>query len=118
MPWTAPHSPPLGPPAWELGHEVKLMQPSYVKPCLKTTAAVDAEAVCEAVSPPSMRFVEVKSPEQQSVLVIHRTRMTLMRHRIERSNMIRPLTGLKPRFVAGLERRLDVGAHSLPARFL
>ncbi len=49
----------------------------------------DAEAICEAVTRPSMRFVKVKSPEQQSVLVIHRTRMTLMRHRIELSNTIR-----------------------------
>jgi transposase len=75
----------------ELGHEVKLMPPSYVKPYVKRQKndAADAEAICEAVSRPSMRFVEVKSPEQQSVLVIHRTRTTLMRHRIELSNTIR-----------------------------
>jgi transposase len=75
----------------ELGHEVKLMPPSYVKPYLKRQKndAADAEAICEAVTRPSMRFVEVKSPEQQSELVIHRTRMTLMRHRIELSNTIR-----------------------------
>ena len=75
----------------ELGHEVKLMPPSYVKPYLKRQKndAADAEAICEAVTRPSMRFVEVKSPSQQSVLVIHRTRMTLMRHRIELSNTIR-----------------------------
>ena len=74
-----------------LGHEVRLMAPSYVKPYVKRQKndAADAEAICEAVSRPSMRFVEVKSPEQQSELVIHRTRMTLMRHRIERSNTIR-----------------------------
>jgi len=75
----------------ELGHEVKLMPPSYVKPYLKgqKNDAADAEAICEAVTRPTMRFVEVKSPEQQSVLVLHRTRMTLMRHRIELSNTIR-----------------------------
>ncbi len=75
----------------ELGHEVKLMPPSYVKPYLKRQKndAADAEAICEAVTRPSMRFVEVKSPAQQSELVIHRTRMTLMRHRIELSNTIR-----------------------------
>lgn len=75
----------------ELGYEVKLMPPSYVKPYLKRQKndAADAEAICEAVTRPSMRFVEVKSPEQQSELVIHRTRMTLMRHRIELSNTIR-----------------------------
>jgi transposase len=62
-----------------------------VKPYLKRQKndAADAEAICEAVTRPSMRFVEVKSPEQQSELVIHRTRMTLMRHRIELSNTIR-----------------------------
>jgi transposase len=67
------------------------MPPSYVKPYVKRQKndAADAEAICEAVTRPSMRFVEVKSPEQQSVLVIHRTRMTLMRHRIELSNTIR-----------------------------
>jgi len=75
----------------ELGHEVKLMPPAYVKPYLKRQKndAADAEAIYEAVTRPSMRFVEVKAPEQQSVLVIHRTRMTLMRHRIELSNTIR-----------------------------
>jgi transposase len=75
----------------ELGHEVKLMPPSYVKPYLKRQKndAADAEAICEAVTRPSMRFVEVKSPEQQSELVVHRTRMTLMRFRIELSNTIR-----------------------------
>ena len=75
----------------ELGHEVKLMPPAYVKPYVKRQKndAADAEATCEAVTRPTMRFVEVKSPEQQSELVIHRTRMTLMRHRIELSNTIR-----------------------------
>jgi len=51
--------------------------------------ATDAEAICEARTRPTLRFVGVKDPEQQSVLVIHRTRMTLMRHRIELSNTIR-----------------------------
>jgi transposase len=75
----------------DLGHEVKLMPASYVKPYVKRQKndVADAEAICEAVTRPSMRFVKVKSPEQQSVLVIHRTRMTLMRHRIELSNTIR-----------------------------
>ncbi len=75
----------------ELGHEVKLMPPSYVKPYLKRQKndAADAEANCEAVTRPTMRFVEVRGHAQQSVLVIHRTRMTLMRHRVELSNTIR-----------------------------
>lgn len=67
------------------------MPPSYVKPYVKRQKndAADAEAICEAVSRPSMRFVAVKSPQQQSVQVIHRTRMSLMHHRIELSNTIR-----------------------------
>ena len=74
-----------------LGHDVKLMPPSYVKAYVKRQKndAADAEAICEAVSRPSMRFVPVKTPDQQSVQMIHRTRMTLMRHRIELSNTIR-----------------------------
>ena len=57
-----------------LGHEVRLMPPSYVKPYVKRQKndAADAEAICEAVTRPTMRFVEVKSPEQQSVMVLHR----------------------------------------------
>ena len=60
----------------ELGHEVRLMPPSYVKPYVKRQKndVADAEAICEAVSRPSMRFVPVKTADQQSVQVIHRTR--------------------------------------------
>jgi transposase len=75
----------------KLGHEVRLMPPSYVKPYVKRQKndAADAEAICEAVTRPTMRFVEVKSPEQQSVLVLHRVRLMLMRQRIQLSNAIR-----------------------------
>jgi len=64
-----------------LGHQVKLIPPSYVKPYVKRQKndAADAEAICEAVTRPTMRFVEVKSPEQQSVMVLHKVRLTLMR---------------------------------------
>jgi transposase len=74
-----------------LGHQVRLMPPSYVKPYVKRQKndAADAEAICEAVTRPTMRFVEVKSPEQQSVMVLHRVRQTLMRQRILLSNTIR-----------------------------
>jgi transposase len=74
-----------------LGHRVKLMPPSYVKPYVKRQKndAADAEAICEAVTRPTMRFVEVKSPEQQSVMVLHRVRLMLMRQRIQLSNAIR-----------------------------
>src|SRR5687767_12466427 len=63
-----------------LGHEVRLMPPSYVKPYVKRnkTDAADAEAICEAVSRPSMRFVPVKSKDQQSILMLHRTRCLLV----------------------------------------
>ena len=74
-----------------LGHQVRLMPPSYVKPYVKRQKndAADAEAICEAVTRPTMRFVAVKSPEQQSVMVLHRIRQTLMRQRILLSNTIR-----------------------------
>jgi transposase len=74
-----------------LGHQVKLIPPSYVKPYVKRQKndAADAEAICEAVTRPTMRFVEAKSPEQQSVMVLHKVRLTLMRQRIQLSNTIR-----------------------------
>ncbi len=66
-----------------LGHEVKLMPPHYVRPYVKRgkNDAADAEAICEAVTRPSMRFVAVKGREQQSVLMLHRTRELMVRQR-------------------------------------
>ena len=60
----------------EQGHEVRLMSPAYVKPYVKRgkTDAGDAEAICEAVTRPTMRFVPIKSVEQQAALALHRTR--------------------------------------------
>ena len=74
-----------------LGHNVRLMAPSYVKPYVKRQKndAADAEAICEAVSRPTMRFVPVKTVEQQSVMVLHRTRLLLMRQRTRLANAIR-----------------------------
>ena len=74
-----------------LGHDVRLMPPSYVKPYVKRQKndMADAEAICEAVTRPTMRFVPVKSPEQQSVMVLHRTRLLLTRQRTQLSNAIR-----------------------------
>ncbi|GGL71552.1 hypothetical protein GCM10011392_27680 [Wenxinia marina] len=74
-----------------LGHEVRLIPPAYVKPYVKRQKndAADAEAICEAVTRPSMRFVPVKSPEQQSVLMLHRARDLLMRQRTVLLNAIR-----------------------------
>lgn len=76
-----------------LGHEVRLMPPAYVKPYLKRgkTDANDAEAICEAVTRPTMRFVPVKSPEQQAALALHRTRDLLVKQRTQLVNMIRGL---------------------------
>jgi transposase len=66
-----------------LGHEVKLMPPAYVKPYVKRnkTDAADAEAIAEAVTRPTMRFVAVKSADQQSMLMLHRVRELLVRQR-------------------------------------
>jgi hypothetical protein len=57
-----------------LGHDVKLMPAQYVKPYVKCgkNDAADAEAICEAVTRPTMRFVGIKSPEQQSAMMLHR----------------------------------------------
>ena len=62
------------------GHEVKLIPPQYVKPYVKRgkNDATDADALCEAVTRPSMRFVPIKSEDQQSVLLVHRARELLV----------------------------------------
>jgi transposase len=74
-----------------LGHTVKLMPPSYVEAYLKRSKndANDAAAICEAVARPSMRFVPVKSEQQQSILILHRSRQLLVRQRTMLSNAIR-----------------------------
>jgi hypothetical protein len=65
-----------------LGHTVRLMPPAYVKPYVKRQKndATDAEAICEAVTGPNMRFVPPKTPEQQGCLTLHRTRHLFIRH--------------------------------------
>ena len=70
-----------------LGHEVRLMPARYVK--RNKNDAVDAEAICEAVTRPTMRFVPIKTVEQQSVLVVHRTRELFVRQRNSLINAIR-----------------------------
>lgn len=74
-----------------LGHTVRLMPPSYVKAYLKRSKndANDAAAICEAVTRPSMRFVPTKSEQQQSGLMLHRSRQLLVRQRTMLSNAIR-----------------------------
>src|ERR1700751_5491683 len=74
-----------------LGHTVRLMPPAYVKPYVKRQKndATDAEAICEAVGRANMRFVPTKTPEQQSGLVLHRTRHLFMRQQTSVINAIR-----------------------------
>jgi transposase len=74
-----------------LGHTVKLMPPSYVKAYLKRSKndANDAAAICEAVTRPSMRFVPIKTKEQQAALMLHRARQLLVRQRTMLSNALR-----------------------------
>jgi transposase len=74
-----------------LGHDVRLMPPAYVKAYVRRQRndAADAEAICEAVTRPTMRFVPVKSTERQSVLVLHRSRELLVRQRTTLINAIR-----------------------------
>jgi transposase len=76
-----------------LGHTVKLMAPQFVKPYVKTNKndAADAEAICEAVTRPTMRFVPVKTVEQQAVLALHRARQGFVKARTAQANQLRGL---------------------------
>ena len=75
----------------KLGHTVRLMPPSYVKGYVKRSKsdAADAAAICEAVTRPSMRFVPIKSTDQQALLMLHRTRDLLIRQRTQLINALR-----------------------------
>ena len=77
----------------QLGHTVKLMHPKYVKPYVKTNKndGRDAEAICEAVSRPTMRFVSIKTVEQADLQAVHRTRSLFVKHRTAVINQIRGL---------------------------
>jgi len=97
-----------------LGHRVRLMPPRYVKPYVKRNknGMADAEAICEAVTRPTMRFVAIKTPDRQSILMLHRTRHLFVR---QRTTLINALRAHLAEFgiVAGvgrngLERLLDV----------
>lgn len=103
----------------KLGHTVRLMPPNYVKPYVKRgkNDANDAAAICEAVTRPTMRFVPMKSPEQQAVLSLHRAREMLVKQRTQLVNLMRGLlgefgvyvpVGLQP--VMRLARELATGA--------
>lgn len=99
-----------------LGHRVRLMPPAYVRPYVKRQKndAADAEAICEAVSRASMRFVETKTPEQQSCLVLHRTRHLFIRQQTAVINAIRAHLAefglVAPVGRKGVEQLLDVVA--------
>ncbi len=77
----------------EFGHTVKLMAPQFVKPYVKTNKndMVDAEAICEAVGRPNMRFVPIKNIEQQAILSVHRARQGFVKARTAQANQIRGL---------------------------
>jgi len=101
-----------------LGHRVRLMPPAYVRPYVKRQKndVADAEAICEAVTRANMRFVETKTPEQQSCLMLHRTRHLFIRQQTSVINAIRAhlaefgivaAVGRK-----GVEQLLDVVANS------
>jgi transposase len=94
------------------GYRVKLIAPQFVKPYVKTnkTDANDAEAICEAMSRPSMRFVAMKTVEQQDLQAVHRVRSSLIRERTAKANQLRGLVyeyGLvAPREISSLRRAL------------
>jgi transposase len=99
-----------------LGHTVRLMPPAYVKPYVKRQKndAADAEAICEAVTRANMRFVATKTPEQQSCLMLHRTRHLFIRQQTSVINVIRAhlaeLGIVAPVGRKGVEELLDVVA--------
>ena len=99
-----------------LGHTVRLMPPAYVKPYVKRQKndAADAEAICEAVTRTNMRFVETKTPEQQSCLMLHRTRHLFIRQQTAVINVIRAHLAefgiVAPIGRKGVEELLDVVA--------
>ncbi|HHX89643.1 MAG TPA: IS110 family transposase [Paracoccus sp.] len=96
-----------------VGHEVRLMPPAYVKPYVKRgkTDAADAEAICEAVSRPTMRFVPVKPADRQAALLDHKARDFLVRQRTQTVNAIRAHLGefgiVVPKGIHNVDRLLD-----------
>jgi transposase len=95
------------------GHTVKLMAPQFVKPYVKSNKndANDAEAICEAVARPTMRFVAIKTIAQQDIQALHRIRSELVQQRTAKVNQIRGLLG-EYGLVVG--RRVDVLRNALP----
>jgi transposase len=110
-----------------LGHTVKLMAPQFVKPYVKTNKndAADAEAICEAVSRPNMRFVPIKNGEQQALLSLHRARQGFVKARTAQANQIRGLLSeygiVIPQGISHIAKRLpdilEDCANDLPGVF-
>jgi transposase len=109
------------------GHVVKLMAPQFVKPYVKTNKndVADAEAICEAVSRPQMRFVPIKNTEQQAVLALHRARQAFVKARTAQANQIRGLLGeygiILPQGMSHITKRLPAiledNENELPGTF-
>jgi len=110
-----------------LGHTVRLMAPQFVKPYVKTNKndAADAEAICEAVARPNMRFVAIKNAEQQAVLALHRVRQGFVKARTAQANQIRGLLAefglIVPQGIAHIARRvpelIEDATNELPGSF-
>ena len=111
----------------KFGHTVRLMAPQFVKPYVKSNKndVADAEAICEAVARPNMRFVPIKSVEQQAVLSLHRVRQGFVRARTAQGNQIRGLLGelglIIPKGIVNVAKRvptvLEAAGEELPASF-
>lgn len=110
-----------------MGHTVRLMAPQFVKPYVKSNKndAADAEAICEAVARPNMRFVPVKNVEQQAVLALHRVRQGFVKARTAQANQIRGLLSefglIVPQGIGYIATRvpelIEDGANELPGAF-
>jgi len=109
------------------GHDVRLMAPQFVKPYVKTNKndAADAEAICEAVARPNMRFVAIKDVEQQALLALHRVRQGCVKARTAQANQIRGLLAefgvIVPKGLAHIALRvpelLEDASNELPGAF-
>src|SRR5476651_1400548 len=109
------------------GHDVRLIAPQFVKPYVKTNKndAADAEAICEAVARPNMRFVPIKNVEQQAVLAQHRARHGFVKARTAQANQIRGLLAefglIIPKGITHIRTRvpelLEDASNELPGEF-
>uniref|UniRef100_UPI000F6102B9 IS110 family transposase n=1 Tax=Sulfuriferula thiophila TaxID=1781211 RepID=UPI000F6102B9 len=109
------------------GHTVKLMAPQFVKPYVKTNKndMADAEAICEAVARPNMRFVPIKNVEQQAILSVHRARQGFVKARTAQANQIRGLLSefgiVMPQGIYSILKQipaiLEDGENELPGTF-